>query len=235
MKVKQQKGISLIEILVVVAILLLVLVAVFRSFRSDVNKTQDAQRKTDLRNLRLAFEDYHNDKGAYPPEEFLLDCDGNSLRPYLRSVPCDPQTGEPYLYMPVPGNGDNSRGYRLLSILSNKADPIIEELGCQNGCGVPESNPRYGNSINFVYGVAEGVPLVLDGYVPNITSVPTNEPTSVPTIDPNYCDSHLCFCCANSAYATGQDCNIWVQGNNCDIGPFTTIEACHSSSPCSSQ
>lgn len=235
MKVKQQKGLTLIEILVVVAILLLVLIAVFRVFRVDVNRGRDAERKSDLRDIKLAFEDYYNDHGAYPPEAYLANCDGDALRPYLRLVPCDPNTGEPYLYIPYPGGGDNSGGYRVLSILTDHSDPIIAQLGCENGCGLDEDHPQFGESLDYVYGIAEGVPLVLEGATLP-TPTPSATPTASPTpLDPSYCDTHLCYCCANSAYTSDQDCNIWVQGNNCDMGPYTSISTCYSSTPCAPQ
>lgn len=233
MKVKKQNGLTLIEILIVVALLMLILLALFRVFRVDINRTKDAQRKNDLRDIKLAFEDYYNDHQEYPPEEYLLDCGGTSLKPYLKEVPCDPDTGEPYLYFPYPGGGDNSQGYRVLSILTDLADPSIEKVGCVGGCGIPEDNPNFGNSLSYVYGIAEGVPLLLDGATfPTTTPIPSNTATPIPTAVPEYCDTHLCFCCANSAYATDQDCNVWVQGNNCDMGPFTTVSQCYDETPC---
>lgn len=236
MKVKKQNGVTLIEILVVVALLMLVLLALFRVFRVDINRTKDAQRKNDLRDIKLAFEDYYNDHQEYPPEEFLLDCEGDSLKPYLKAVPCDPDTGEPYLYFPYPGSGDNSQGYRVLSILTDLSDPIIEKVGCVGGCGIPEDNPKFGNSFNYVYGIAEGVPLLLEGATfPTPTVVPSNTATPIPTAEPSYCDTHLCYCCANSAYSSSQDCNVWVQGNNCDMGPFTTVSQCYNETPCKRQ
>ena len=236
MKVKQQKGLTLIEILIVVALLILLFLALFKIFNVDVNRAKDAERKSDLRDIKLAFEDYYNDKQTYPPEDFLTDCGGDSLRPYLKEVPCDPETGEPYLYIPFPGNGDNSQGYRVLSILTDLSDPIIEKLGCQYGCGIPEDNPHYASSFKYVYGIAEGVALVLEGATfPTNTPVPSNTATPIPTAVPEYCDTHLCFCCANSAYTTSQDCNVWVQGNNCDMGPYTTVSQCYNETPCQAQ
>ncbi len=236
MKVKQQKGLTLIEILIVVALLMLILLALFRVFNVDINRTKDAQRKSDLRDIKLAFEDYYNDHQEYPEEAALADCSGNSLMPYLSKVPCDPVTGEPYLYIPFPGNGDNSQGYRVLSRLDDTSDPIVAQLGCQMGCGIPESNPQFQNSFNYVYGIAEGVPLVLEGAVfPTNTPIPTSTPTPVPTATDSYCDTHICFCCANSAYTTQQDCNVWVPGNNCDMGPFTTATQCYNETPCQKQ
>ena len=95
MKVKQQKGLTLIEILIVVALLMLILMAIFKVFNVDISRTKDAQRKSDLRDIKWAFEDYYNDHQTYPPESFLADCGGDSLMPYLKKVPCDPVTGEP--------------------------------------------------------------------------------------------------------------------------------------------
>ena len=108
MKVKRQKGITLIEVLIVVALLMLIFLALFRSFGKDISRSRDAERKSDLVDIKLAFEDYYNDHQTYPPEEYLADCDGDALQPYLRAVPCDPVTGEPYLYIPFPGDGNNS-------------------------------------------------------------------------------------------------------------------------------
>lgn len=233
MKVKKQNGLTLIEILIVIALLLLILLALFKVFRVDINRTKDAQRKSDLRDIKLAFEDYYNDHQAYPPEEYLLDCGGDSLEPYLKAVPCDPDTGNPYLYFPYPGNGDNSQGYRVLSILTDLADPTIEKLGCINGCGIPTDHASFGSSLSYVYGIAEGVPLVLDGAAfPTNVPTPSGTVTPIPTAYPEYCDTHLCYCCASSAYTSDQDCNVWVQGNNCDMGPFTTVSQCYNETPC---
>ncbi len=214
----RQKGLTLIEILIVVAILLLLLVALFRLFGSGTNRARDAQRKTDLKNIKLAFEDYYNDNQSYPPVETLSDCGGDSLKPYLKTVPCDPSTGEPYLYLPAFGN----YSYRVLSILEDSSDPIIEKLGCIGGCGgIPEGNSKYADREKYVYAIAEGEPLA-----PGVTAAPTAEP--------GYCETHACYCCSNSAYTTSQDCNVWAAsgGNNCDMGPYLLIPDCYDNTPC---
>jgi hypothetical protein len=135
------------------------MIALFMVYKNQINRARDAERKSDLKEIKIAFEDYYNDHQTYPPVEYLIDCDGDLLQPYLRVVPCDPTTGEPYLYIPFPGDGDNSGGYRVLSVLSDLSDPIIEKLGCEGGCGIPEDNPKFESSANYVYGIAEGVAL----------------------------------------------------------------------------
>lgn len=213
-----QNGLTLIEILVVVAILLLLFIALSRLFGGSTKRARDTQRKNDLKNIKLAFEDYYNDKLAYPPVEYLNDCNGDSLKPYLKAVPCDPTTGEPYLYLPSVGN----HSYRLLSILEDLTDPIIEKLGCTGGCGgIPESHPKYAERAKYVYAIAEG-----EALVPGEIAIPTAEPA--------YCETHACYCCSNSAYTTPQDCNVWASsgGNNCDMGPYLLVSDCYEYTPC---
>lgn len=230
MKVKKQSALTLIEVLLVVSLLLLVLIAAFRSFRGDINRSRDAQRKSDLRDIKLAFEDYHSDHGGYPPEEFLADCGGDSLQPYLREVPCDPETGLPYLYFAFGAN--NSSGYRVLSILDDLSDPVIQTLGCQNGCGVP-AEAEVGNSYQYVYGIAEGVPLLLEQVsFPTETPTPSSPPTPIPTMTDDYCYTNRCYCCGNSSLVSQQSCNVWAVGNNCDMGPYRTVSDCTVSTPC---
>lgn len=214
----RQSGLTLIEILVVVAILLLLLVALFRLLSSGTNRARDAQRKSDLNDIKLAFEDYYNDHQRYPSQDSLSDCNSDTLQPYLKSVPCDPVTGEPYLYFVSSGNNS----YRVLSILEDQSDPIIEKLGCIGGCGgIPESNPKYDERDKYVYVVGEG-----EALVPGVTAVPTAEPS--------YCETHACYCCSKSAYTTPQDCNVWAAsgGNNCDMGPYLLISDCYGNTPC---
>jgi len=222
LKKPYQNGLTLIEILAVLAILLLIILALFKVFGSNINRTRDAQRKTDLKNIKLAFEDYYNDRQTYPPEEYLSNCNGNSLEPYLKKVPCDPVTGEPYVYIPYPGSGNNSGGYRVLSILDDLSDPIIEKLGCVGGCeGIPEDHPKYSQKEKYVYFIAEGVA--------------NNSGTiAAPTAEPEYCDTHPCYCCSNSAYISTQNCNVWApsSGNNCDMGPYAQVSSCYSETPC---
>lgn len=221
-KKNRQKGLTLIELLIVVALFLILLIALFRAFGGSLNRTRDAQRKSDLKSIKLAFEDYYNDYQTYPPEEYLADCGGESLKPYLGSVPCDPILGEPYVYIPYPGSGDNSDGYRVMSILDDLSDPIIEKLGCVGGCGgIPSDHPKYPDSSKYVYMIAEGVALT-----PGITPIPTAEPS--------YCETHACYCCSNSAYTSQQNCNIWdgSSGNNCDMGPYALVAECYLETPC---
>lgn len=59
-------GFTLMELLVVMAILGVLIVAGLSSFTSSQKKSRDIKRKSDLRQISLSMETYYNDFGAYP-------------------------------------------------------------------------------------------------------------------------------------------------------------------------
>ena len=206
---RTQSGFTLTELLVVVAVLALLILATFRLFNRDVDKARDAQRKKDLKELKLAMEDYYNDHGSYPPDEYFVveNCGTDILAPYLKRFPCDPTSGQPYLYLPVE-NG----GYRILARLFNSADPVIEELGCTGGCltDYPDYN----------YGIAEGVPLSNNDHS-----------NSAPLPSPLNCTSTTCFCC-NATPGNTADCTLYAGSGYCGAGPYASSAQCYANSTC---
>ncbi len=82
------RGFTLIELIVVMAIVaLLVSVAAPRYFLS-VENARDQSLRTSLRVMRDAIDQFHADKGRYP--QSLQDLTDNR---YLREIPEDPLTG----------------------------------------------------------------------------------------------------------------------------------------------
>jgi len=148
---------TLMEILVVISLLIIIAIIVLIALNpsGQINKNNDSKRKHELTQLNKVFEDYYNDKNCYPkPNEVCYNSDGNttcnicgnestspSISPYLSHLPCDPQQPtKKYLYQV-----DSTicpTWYRIYGTLSNLTDPIIAEVGCQNGCGL---------SPNFIY------------------------------------------------------------------------------------
>lgn len=138
------KGFTLIEILIVVAILGLILVAVLMSMRTQRQKAEDARVKADLERLRIAFEDYYNDNNCYPPATMFdaaADCNSTALAPYMTNIPCDPRTEEPYVIEYV---GGECSGFRLYGLLNNSSDPSATAL-CSDSTGY-EGAENYGVS-----------------------------------------------------------------------------------------
>jgi len=129
-----RRGFTLIEILIVIAIIMLLLVFIGLNFSGDIAKANDAKRKNDLYTLHNAIEEYNTDHGAFPPENLVATCGGAGLQPYIKQVPCDPAKNLPYGYFISPSTG----GYRVCAILQDTTDPAIAAMSCSGpeGCGV---------------------------------------------------------------------------------------------------
>jgi len=115
----KQRGVSLIELLIVIAIIiLLALVSIF-ALNSQYAKARDAKRISDIRQIRTALEFYKSDEGQYPIEanpivlgskEKSKLCSKNSggfvpadtvckeETNYMSKVFADPLAGRNYLY-----------------------------------------------------------------------------------------------------------------------------------------
>jgi len=63
---KLRSGFTMIELLIVIAILAILTVLGISSFSTSQMKSRDARRKADLENIAKALETYYNDHGEYP-------------------------------------------------------------------------------------------------------------------------------------------------------------------------
>jgi len=135
-------GFTLVELLIVMAILAILASLGFSQYRTSQQKARDAQRKADLSNVARALEMYYNDNSQYPvstdcssqevgkmvvnkncPQETVLDWGqgfeveiNNSTIVYMKRLPQDPKSSYSYCYESSGGN------YRLFSILENSHD-----------------------------------------------------------------------------------------------------------------
>jgi len=142
-----QQGISLIELIIVITILLFLIALGYWAVRGQMAKGRDAKRKDDLERIRVAFEDYFNDHGCYPDISILQNCGGDDLAPYLKEIPCDPGTGEPYVGVAGPSSLDSSdcnNWYKVYARLENESDPVIAKLGLSEGAVIEEELVNYG-------------------------------------------------------------------------------------------
>jgi type II secretion system protein G len=104
-KNKFNKGFTLIELLVVVAIIGLLASVVLASMTAARSKARDATRLSDIHQIQIALELYHNTNGVYPPSnngasvptpswsnsgDSSWDALQTSLSPYLHVLPKDP-------------------------------------------------------------------------------------------------------------------------------------------------
>jgi len=130
MKVKNS-GFTLMELLIVMAILGLLATIGLGSFRSSQMKGRDAQRKSDLGQIQKALEMYYNDYSGYP--ETLPDGGGSWQDAkgtlYMKEVPKDPKDFD-YCYE----TEANQTWYRIYAKLENNQDSGIAKTGCSAGC-----------------------------------------------------------------------------------------------------
>lgn len=83
----RQNGFTLLELIVVIAIIGILTTIALPRLKDAPRRAQEAVLKTNLRAMRDAINQFHADKGHYPPGlEALVE------EEYLRSVPLDPLT-----------------------------------------------------------------------------------------------------------------------------------------------
>lgn len=82
---KRQPGFTLVELLVVMAIVATLLSLVTPRFIGSVDRAREATLRVDLRTMRDAIDKFYSDRGRYP--EALDDL---VTHRYLREIPVDP-------------------------------------------------------------------------------------------------------------------------------------------------
>lgn len=163
------KSFTLVELLVVIGVLGILAGILFLSVApaEQAKKGRDAQRKSDLSQIRLAVEKYYEDTKRYPvsTSDFMIQS-GNWDRPwqpYMVKVPKDPlATNKPYAYIAA----SDGQSYQIYALLERKNDP----QACTGGCG-PNGDYSYGvTSPNIA--------------LAKIIVAPTPGPTAAPTPAP---------------------------------------------------
>jgi general secretion pathway protein G len=102
-------GFSLLELLVVMTIIGILAAIAVPALRDSPQRAREATLKEDLFTLRSVIDQYHGDKGSYPPDLATLVTAG-----YIRKIPVDPMTKSPDTWVTVmeepPTAGDSGSG-----------------------------------------------------------------------------------------------------------------------------
>jgi len=136
--VKIHKGFTLIELILVMALVGILSVVGIASYTQATVKSRDTKRKNDLNQIAKALELFNNDVGRYPKS----DAEGSMLCPtidgsedtlcigsiysfsngvkstYMTNLPEDPTSGQQYRYFP----SANFDSYSLYAALENEED-----------------------------------------------------------------------------------------------------------------
>lgn len=140
---KKIKGFTLVELLVVMAILGILVALVAGNFRTAQVRGRDARRKSDLKQLANSLELFYADYGRYPSESsgLISACpfdpvlstgttcswgtdsftDGKTI--YFKIIPEDPITNGSYIYRIVPSS--SNKKFQLFAKLENPKDSQI--------------------------------------------------------------------------------------------------------------
>lgn len=205
-------GFTLIELLIVTATIGILVVLSFFTYKTQIAKGRDSKRKSDLAKIQRAFEDYMNDKGCYPnPEEVTTNykiC-GQNFSPYLNILPCDPLNNSRHnFFYSYDENQSCKKWYKIYAKLEYEKDPIIEKVGCKEGCG-PGNNYNYWVSSPNMMEVAQISPAedwwpeIIGEITPpsGVSSTPTVVSSPTPSPTPylicehgySYCNNGVCI------------------------------------------
>lgn len=183
---KKRNAFTLVELMIVmsiIAIMTVILIGVFNTIGVN-NKGRDAQRKKDIRRIKIALEEYFSDKGSFP-DTVLLDqlndkanCGNDVFAPYLNTWPCDPK-GNPYV---LTVGLDNN--FKIITNLENKKDKDIPE-GWYSESNTTNSDLKdianYGvSSSNILWYEPYEIAIVTPEVIPTVA--PSVNPTAVPTL-----------------------------------------------------
>jgi len=155
---KLQAGFTLIELIVVMAIMGLLIAVTASSFQTSRIKGKDAKRKSDLKQMQNALEAYMNDHGKYPASTggVITACGGTGTNVcnygsaftdengtvYMAQIPADPSSPTVrYTYLV----STDQRQYQLFAYLEDTLDSSIAVYGGKN-CPTNTYQCNYGIS-----------------------------------------------------------------------------------------
>lgn len=203
---KKKNGFTLVELLIGITIVVMLAIMMIGAFNAIgiTNKARDARRKKDLNRIKIALEEYFNNKGEFPLDyaswNIKSNCGKNVPQlPTLNSLPCDPR-GEPYSILV------DVNKFRIITNLENKKDKDIPNgWYSRNDFQIPLLGLT---TMNANYGVSSTNILWYEEYLSNYGGCNTNDCLSDVS---GTCNMATGGCIGNNCYYMDKDTN-----NNCD-------------------
>jgi prepilin-type N-terminal cleavage/methylation domain-containing protein len=135
-----RKGFTLIEILIVVAIIALLASTVLIGLGTVTQKGRDARRISDLKSIQVGLELYFTKTGSYPPtpanwSDLQATLKGAAIG--VSTVPNDPRATATYLYA---ASADGTT-YKLAADLEDASNPALTASTADHSNGLLDCAP----------------------------------------------------------------------------------------------
>jgi type II secretion system protein G len=123
---KKNKGFTLIELLVVIAIIGILSSVVLASLNTARQKSRDAKRIADLKQIQLALELYFDTNRAYPAETTSILSLAELAPNYIPVIPNDP-LNVPYEYAALLNDaGTACTSYHLMATIEDGGHSVLD-------------------------------------------------------------------------------------------------------------
>ncbi len=136
-----KSGFTLIELLVTISIIAILSTVALTTYTTFIKNTRDAKRKTDLKTIQSALEEYRADQKYYPASDLIFSISDPDTpipltytsKTYLNSVPVGPAGTREYSYKAYQTDNtacDNTASNKCLKYcLYAKLENGIEKTG----------------------------------------------------------------------------------------------------------
>mgnify|MGYP000156237116 CR=1 FL=1 len=134
-----QKGFTLVEILIVLAIIGILASVALVGLGPIQRRGRDSRRVQDLRQVQSALELYFAKSGSYPPSSDWLTLQNTIINANIgvRSMPDDPRQGKHYFY------GSNSTEYVIGAELEDNSNVVLANDVDGQVLGIECADPVY--------------------------------------------------------------------------------------------